>query len=169
MKLEEERGISSNTQHTRNKKRPRTRRLDSGILQTTPKRGGGGGGGEEDGMMWLVREVVVKVLVGELGYDIRHLVDVDELDPRFEIFVGVLPDELGVGRPAKMGRDALVALLDEDPAALHAEVGLVQPELPPGERLPVAAARLLGDVELEPGPVEADRLADRFDVGRFEG
>ena len=67
-----------------------------------------------------------------------------------------------------MGGDALVALLDEDAPALDAEVGLVQPELPAGERLAVAAARLLGYVELEAGPVKADRLTNRLDVGRFE-
>ncbi len=97
------------------------------------------------------------------------MVNVDELDPGFEIFIGVLPDELGVGRPTKMGRDALVDLLDEDPTALNAEVGLVQSKLPTCERLAVAGARLLGDVELETGPVKADGLTDRFDVGRFEG
>ena len=67
-----------------------------------------------------------------------------------------------------MGRDALVALLDEDAAALDAEVGLVQAELPAREGLAVAAAGLLGYVELEAGPVEADRLAYRLDVGRLE-
>jgi len=106
--------------------------------------------------------------IGELWYDVGHLVDVDELDPRLEILVVVLPHELGVGRPAEMSRDALVALLDEDAAALDAEVGLVQAELPAGEGLAVAAAGLLGYVELEAGPVEADRLAYRLDVGRFE-
>ncbi len=79
-----------------------------------------------------------------------------------------MPDELGVGRAAKVRGDALVAFLDEDAAALDAEVGLVQAELPAGEGLAVAAAGLLGDVELEAGPVEADRLAYRLDVGGFE-
>jgi hypothetical protein len=106
--------------------------------------------------------------IGELGYDVGHLVDVDELDPRLEILVVVLPHELGVGRPAEMSRDALVALLDEDATALDAEVGFVQAELPAGEGLAVAAAGLLGYVELEAGPVETDRLAYRLDVGRLE-
>lgn len=106
-------------------------------------------------------------LVGKLGYDIRHLIDVDELDPGFEIFIVILPDELGVGCPTKMGRDALVALLDDNATALNAEMGLVQSELPTCERLAIATARLLGDVELETGPVKADRLTDRFNVGRF--
>lgn len=96
------------------------------------------------------------------------MVDVDKLDPRLEILVVVLPHKLGVGRPAEMSRDALVALLDEDAAALDAEVGLVQAELPAGEGLAVAAAGLLGYIELEAGPVEADRLAYRLDVGRLE-
>jgi hypothetical protein len=73
-----------------------------------------------------------KGLIGELGYDVRHLVDVDELDPGLEILVVILPDELGVWRPAEVGRDALVALLDDNAAALDAEVGLVQAELPAG-------------------------------------
>ena len=106
-------------------------------------------------------------LVSELGYDIRHLVNVDELDPRFEIFIVVLPDELGVGCPTKMGRDALVALLEENTPALNAEMGLVQSELPTCERLAIAAASLLRDVELESGPVKADRLTNRFNVGCF--
>jgi hypothetical protein len=106
-------------------------------------------------------------LVGKLGYDIRHLIDVDELDPGFEIFIVILPDELGVGCPTKMGRDTLVALLDDNATALNAEMGLVQSELPACERLAIAAARLLGDVELEAGPVKADRLTNRFNVGRF--
>jgi len=96
------------------------------------------------------------------------LVDIDELDPGFEVLVVVLPDKLGVGGAAKVGRYALVALLDEDAAALDAEVGLVQAEFPAGERLAIAAAGLLGYVELEAGPVEADRLTYRFDVGRLE-
>lgn len=95
------------------------------------------------------------------------MVDVNELDPGFEIFIGVLPYELGVGRPTKMGRDALVALLDENPTALNAEMGFVQSKLPTCERLTIAAARLLRDVELETGPVKADRLTDRFNVGCF--
>ena len=107
----------------------------------------------------------MEALVGELGYDIRHLVDVDELDPGFEIFIVVLPDKLGVGCPTKMGRDALVALLDKNATALNAEVGLVQPKLPTGERLAIATARFLGDVEFKPGPVKADRLTNRFNVG----
>jgi hypothetical protein len=67
-----------------------------------------------------------------------------------------------------VGRDALVALFNEDTAALDAEMGLVQAELPAGEGLAVAGAGLLGDVEFEAGPVEADRLAYRLDVGRLE-
>jgi hypothetical protein len=139
-------------------------------LQTTPKRAG-----EVRGIVDVVvvrkekgeRSGKLEALVGEFGYDIRHLVDVDELDPGFEIFIGVLPDELGVCCPTKMGRDALVALLEENPTALNAEMGLVQSELPTCERLTIATARLLGDVELETGPVKADRLADRFNVGSF--
>lgn len=110
----------------------------------------------------------MEALVGELGYDIRHLVDVYELNPGFEIFIVVLPDELGVGCPTKMSRDALVALLEENTTALNAEKGLVQSELPTCERLAIATARFLGDVELETGPVKADRLTNRFNVGRFE-
>ena len=108
------------------------------------------------------------MLIGKLGYDVGHLVDVDELDPRLKVLIVILPYELGVGRAAKVGRDALVTLLDKDAAALDAEVSLVQTELPAGERLAVAAAGLLGYVELEAGPVKADRLAYRLDVGRFE-
>jgi len=110
---------------------------------------------------------VLEALVGELGYDIRHLVDVDELDPGFKIFIVILPNELGVGCPTKMGRDALVDLLDESATALNAQMGLVQSELPTCEWLTIATARLLGDVELETGPVKADRLTNRFNVGRF--
>jgi len=71
-----------------------------------------------------------KGLIGELGYDVRHLVDIDELDPGLKILVVVLPDELGVWGAAEVGGDALVALLDENAASLDAEVGLVQAELP---------------------------------------
>jgi len=106
--------------------------------------------------------------VGELGYDIRHLVDVDELDPGFEVFVVVLPHELGVVCSAKMGRNTLVALLDDNLTALDPKMGLVQSKLPTCEWLAVATARLLGDVELEAGPVKADRLTNRLDVGRFQ-
>ena len=115
-------------------------------------------GGEERGLD----------LVGELWDDVGHLVDVDELDPRLEVLVVVLPHELGVRGPAEVRRHALVALLDEDAAPLHAQVRLVQPELPAGQRLPVPAARLLRYVELEPGPIEPDRLPDRLDVRRLE-
>jgi len=125
-------------------------------------------------MWWVVRKEkerevrqVGKDLVGELGYDIRHLVDVDELNPRFEIFIVVLPDELGVGCPTKMGRNALVALLDENASTLNTQMGFVQSELPTCKRLTIATARLLGNVELETGPVKADRLTNRFNVGRF--
>ncbi len=103
--------------------------------------------------------------VGELGYDIRHLVDVDKLNPGFEVFIVVLPYELGVLRSTKMGRDALVALLEENATALDAKMGLEQSKLPTCERLAVATACLLGDVELEAGPVKADWLTNRFDVG----
>lgn len=80
LKLEEERGISSTI---RNKKGPQTRKLDSGILQATPNREGGTVG------VWCERRkkldkrwsAGLEKLVGELGYDICHLVDVDELDP----------------------------------------------------------------------------------------
>lgn len=106
----------------------------------------------------------VRWLVGELGYDICHLVDVDELDPRFEVFIVVLPDELGVGCSAKVSGDTLVALLDEHATTLDAKVGFVQPELPTGKRLAVATTGLLGNVELETGPVKADRLTNRLDV-----
>jgi hypothetical protein len=95
------------------------------------------------------------------------LVDVDKLDPGFEIFIVVLPDELGVGCPTKMGCDALIALLEENAAALNAEMGLVQSKLPACEWLAIATARLLGDIKLETGPVKADRLTNRFNVGRF--
>ena len=124
-------------------------------------KGGGWCGGCEEGKRKRLR------LVSEFGYDIRHLVNVDELDPGFEIFIVVLPDELGVGCPTKMGGDALVALLEENATALNAEMGLVQSELPTREWLAIATARLLRDVELETGPVKADRLTDRFNVGRF--
>ena len=79
-----------------------------------------------------------------------------------------MPDELGVRGAAEVGGDALVALLDEDAAALYTEMRLVQAELPTSERLAVATARLLGYVELEPGPIKADRLPDRLDVRRLE-
>ena len=69
-------------------------------------------------------------LIGELGYHVRHLVDVYELDPRLEILVVVLPDELGVWGATEVGGDALVALLDENAASLDTEVGLVQAKLP---------------------------------------
>ncbi|SRR6266702_203262 len=107
-------------------------------------------------------------LVGELGNDVGHLVDVDELDPGLKVLIVILPHELGVGGTAEVGGNALVALLDEDTAALHAEVRLVQTELPASQRLAVPATRLLGYVELEPGPIEADRLPDRLDVCGFE-
>jgi hypothetical protein len=108
------------------------------------------------------------VSIGEFRYDVRHLVDIDELDPGLKVLVVVLPHEFGVGGAAEVCGDALVALLDEDAAALHAEMRLVEAELPAGEGLPVAAARLFGYIELEPGPVKADRLPDRLDVGRLE-
>ena len=66
-----------------------------------------------------------------------------------------------------MGRYALVALLEENATALNAEMGLVQSELPTCERLAIATARLLRDVELETRPVKADRLTNRFNVGCF--
>ncbi len=106
-----------------------------------------------------------KLSVGELWYDIRHLVNVDELNPGFEIFIAILPYELGVGCPAKMCGDALVALLVENPTALDTKMGLVQSELPTRERLAIATTSLLGDVELETGPVKADGLTNRLDVG----
>jgi hypothetical protein len=109
-----------------------------------------------------------KELIGELGNDIGHLVNVDELDPRLEVLVIILPHELGVGRAAEVRGDTLVALLDEYTPTLNAEVGLVQAELPAGERLAVPATRLLGYVELEARPVKADRLSNRFDVRGFE-
>ena len=109
-----------------------------------------------------------KGLIGEFGNDIGHLVNVDELDPRLEVLVIVLPHELGVGRPAEVRGDTLVALLDEDAPALNAEVGLVQAKLPAGKRLAVPATRLLGYVELEARPIKADRLSNRLDVCGFE-
>ena len=89
-------------------------------------------------------------LVGELGNDVSHLVDIDKLYPRLEVFVVILPDELGVRCPAEMRRHTLVALLDDDASALHTEMRLVETELPACERLPVTTTRLLGYVELEP-------------------
>lgn len=79
-----------------------------------------------------------------------------------------MPYKLGFFRAPKERTRALIRLFDHRPAALHAELGLEHPELPALQRMIVPARALIGDVELEPGPVEAARLADRFDVGRFE-
>lgn len=103
-------------------------------------------------------------LVGELGDDVSHLVDIDELYPGLKVLIIILPYELGVRCAAEVRRHTLVALLDEYATALHAEMRLVQTELPACERLPVTTARLLGYVKLEPGPIEPDRLSDRLDV-----
>ena len=79
-----------------------------------------------------------------------------------------MPYKLGLFRAPKKGTRALIRLLDHRPAALHAELGLEYPEFPTLERMVVPARALVGDVELESGPVESARLAYRFDVGRFE-
>ena len=94
----EERGISS-TQHTRQEGTTKTEIRWRDIANHTEGKGW---------MVGLVDVVVVRKekrerlrklegSVSEFGYDVRHLVDVDELDPGFEIFIVVLPDELGVG------------------------------------------------------------------------
>lgn len=80
-----------------------------------------------------------------------------------------MPYKLGLLRAPKKGARALIPLLDDRPAALHAELGLEHAELPALEGMVVPARALVGDVEFEAGPVEAAGLADRFDVGSFEG
>jgi hypothetical protein len=105
----------------------------------------------------------------QLWNDLDHLIDIDKLYPSFQVLCIIVPYKLGLFRAPKKGTRALIRLFDHRPAALHAELGLEHPEFPTLQRVVVPARALVGDVELEPGPVESARLAYRFDVGRFEG
>lgn len=79
-----------------------------------------------------------------------------------------MPYEPGLlGSPVERTR-ALIRLLDHRPPALDPELGLEYPELPTQDRMAVTPGALVGDVKLEPRPVEAARLADGSNVRRFE-
>jgi len=107
-------------------------------------------------------------LGGELGYDFDHLVDIDKLDPCLQVFRVVVPYERRLSRPAKERARALVLFLDENVFPRDAEIGLEHAELPSCQRMTIALGSLFGDVELETGPVEADRLTYGFYIGLLE-
>ena len=96
------------------------------------------------------------------------MVNVDELDPRLEFLVVVLPDELGVRCASEVRGDTLVGLFDKNALALDAKLRFVQAEFPALQRLSVATTCFFRDVELEARPIEAHGLPDGFDVRGFE-
>jgi len=61
-------------------------------------------------------------LICEFGDNIGHLVNINELDPRFQVLAIVLPDEFRVCGASEVSGDALVRLLYHDTLTLNAEL-----------------------------------------------
>ena len=107
------------------------------------------------------------LLCGELWDDFDHLVNVDELHPRFQILRVVVPDEFGLNGTTEKCANTLIMFLDENVVSCDAKVRFEYSELPALEGMAVSERRLLRDVEFEARPVKANRLSNGLDVGLF--
>src|ERR1700677_3269949 len=107
-------------------------------------------------------------LRSQFGDDFDHLIDIDELHPSLQVLLVIVPNKFRLLASAEESTSALIGLLHDPICTPHTKLRFEHAKLPSIQRVVVPTSGFRRNVELETGQVEADWLADRFDVSLFE-